>query len=248
MAAGQQKSAQNRHGAAEVDRPGGDPRHHLRKGGQHDPGNFLIGRGPGLELARRKIHPKDTDELRDAPGHIGDGQDRHEARGISYRDPCLLHEFASGRRTRRLTVEVDRAGLAVGQCQNIVHSRESISGDYLIVSASIRDRGDGDCRISYECVPGENVGSWPEFFRTPARAGVSFAIRENEILIVIREKKETVTFADSATAASGNSLTAWTSDPYTVGRVGTSEVGGDWTLPDGSKNAYGPRVGEVYSP
>jgi len=153
-----------------------------------------------------------------------------------------------GRIPKLVEIETDEPGLEVGCLQNIQLTREGLSGDFLIQSLRLSDRGDGLLRCVYDVIEGDKRILWAEHLKGLAKQGYKFETREDEILIQISEQPDTLELTHTGTGASGNSLTNWQNDPGTVALVGRSRVGAQWTLPDDTRRSAGSRVGTVYSP
>jgi hypothetical protein len=100
------------------------------------------------------------------------------------------------------------SGLAAGQLISVENNLHDLSGTYLITSVEYADRSGLDFTYRVTAVDGEAGGGWVEFFRGLALYGRKFTIRENEILLVMRQLAETVTLTDSVsytTAATASS-------------------------------------------
>jgi hypothetical protein len=104
-----------------------------------------------------------------------------------------------GRINRELTFETDKTGLQAGQLIIVdlpIHNVYNAS--FLIYRVSISDyTPDGDLRYNVHAVDGEAMGGWETLFKTLARQGGTFTIRENEVLVKLKTMRDTVGSGDS---------------------------------------------------
>jgi hypothetical protein len=98
-------------------------------------------------------------------------------------------EYAKGRLRRygkidkRVTFTTFKSGLKAGQLLTIDLPSRGLTGQYLIQRVNIDNVSGNVIRYSVEAVDGEVVGGWVNFFRKLVKAGQTFVIRENEILV-----------------------------------------------------------------
>lgn len=109
-----------------------------------------------------------------------------------------LRRFA--RLTRFVEFETDLIGLQAGQLIHIDLPIHNIKTEFLIQSISISDyTPNGDLRYQVSCVDGEAVGGWVQFFKTLMNQGGTFTIRENEVLVKLKNARDTVAARDTLT-------------------------------------------------
>jgi hypothetical protein len=81
-------------------------------------------------------------------------------------------------------------GLKAGQLINIEHTKQNISGSFLI--EKVTSRADGSLMLySIKCLDGNNIGGWENFFKRLVKKQEKLTIRENEIVLKL------LTFKDS---------------------------------------------------
>jgi hypothetical protein len=122
-------------------------------------------------------------------------------------------------------IATSQSGLRAGMIQSINLTREKLSGKYLIVSVETVDPGLAQLRYVYRIVDGEKIESPYKYFQMLATQGRKFVIRDNEVLMLIRQTESDIALTDTLTAVESSSLGSWTQDPYTVGLVGSAVTG-----------------------
>lgn len=132
---------------------------------------------------------------------------------VQERAEALIRKYAEISQT--IEFETDSDGLAAGQLIPVTITLHDIDADYLIKRVSIKDITANILRYQVTALSGEYVGGWVDFFKGLAKAGQSYVIRENEVLLKIRKFTDNLKLADTLTA----------DDYYPVGLVGTSSVG-----------------------
>lgn len=95
----------------------------------------------------------------------------------------LLRRYA--RINKVMTFNTYKPGLRPGQLIHVNLPIHNINESLLISRITITDPGREDGRLLYsvECLSGEAVGGWVQFFKKLVDQGKTFVIRENEILI-----------------------------------------------------------------
>ena len=123
-----------------------------------------------------------------------------EKQEIDNRDAAL--EFA-GAKLRRygqinqvITYKTEKIGLRAGMLQQVQSGIHGINGYYLIESAGIRAIGDGKVEYSIKLISGESVGGWVQFFNDLLKGQRDFVIRENEVIVLLRNFQETIELDD----------------------------------------------------
>lgn len=116
--------------------------------------------------------------------------------------------------------ETDADGLAAGQLLTINITAHNLNGQYLIDSVAAQDKSGIFLRYRVRALSGESLGGWVEFFRKLAAAGKTYVIRENEVLILVRNLTDQVICGDDFTASS-----ATPESRVGYAMVGFSEVG-----------------------
>lgn len=107
-----------------------------------------------------------------------------------------LRKFA--RINRELSFETDRAGLKAGQILHVhLPSHRIEQREYLIDTIAISEYSpDGGLRYQVHAVDGEPVGGWSVLFQTMQKQGVSYSIRENEVLVKLKSTHERTQASD----------------------------------------------------
>lgn len=103
----------------------------------------------------------------------------------------LLRKYAKISKT--LTLDTYTPGLKAGQLITVNLPIHGINNEQMLISkVNISDPGfsDGNLNYSVDCLDGEVVGGWINFFKKIVQQGKTFVIRENEILL------KSVTFKD----------------------------------------------------
>jgi hypothetical protein len=102
--------------------------------------------------------------------------------------------------------ETDTTGLASGQLITISLPAHGLNGQYLIESVRSSDVADatgGFVRYSVRALDGSTLGGWQAFFRRLMSGGQEYVIRENEVLLLIRNVSELIVSVETLTVASG---------------------------------------------
>ena len=99
------------------------------------------------------------------------------------------------------------AGIEPGQLQRIEVAEHDINGDYLIdrVIITLEDNGE-DLRYDITALSGEAFGGWAEFFQRLALHGRRYAIRENEVLVLLRTIEDAFSLSDTVDAVQDTHL------------------------------------------
>lgn len=136
----------------------------------------------------------------------------------------LLRQY--GMPPRTIEYSTDRAGITVGSEQRVTLSEHGIDASYLVESVELIDLGHRNgFRYRVRAVAGNQASAMADFFRRLLDGGRDFAIRENEVLLKVVKKRDEIVFEDTVDAQTGNQLSAWDLDPYTVWIVGLATVG-----------------------
>ena len=133
--------------------------------------------------------------------------------GLDDQDLASLTAGGLLRKLGRIPVTADWAtrvaGLAAGQLIPITVPEHDLSGDWLIDQVRITDQDGKTLQYDVRALDGESLGGWVEFFKKMASTGRGFTIRENEVLLLLRDFSETVTAGSDdvahTTAATGDS-------------------------------------------
>lgn len=98
-----------------------------------------------------------------------------------------------------LVFETDTIGLEVGQIITVTFPAHEISTvEFLIDRITISEPfEDQTLRYFVHCVDGQALGNWTTFFKALATQAITFSIRENEVLIVLKSASDTVTVSES---------------------------------------------------
>lgn len=133
-------------------------------------------------------------EMKARTGDTGLYEDVEENENID--DSDLALEFANSKLQKyakintRVRFETVKKGLQAGQLININLPDYELDDDFLITSVEIRPFNDDFIIYSVECVDGDDVGGWENFFKQLARASKTYVIRENEVLIRLATQAE----------------------------------------------------------
>jgi hypothetical protein len=100
--------------------------------------------------------------------------------------------------------ETDVDGLRAGQLMSITIPEHGISGTYLIENVDFNDLYSDTLRYQVKALSGENIGGWINFFKRMIQQGQKYVIRENEVLIRLRQFSDDLT-AQETFSASDNS-------------------------------------------
>lgn len=105
-------------------------------------------------------------------------------------------------------------GLRSGQLIDINLPDENVNAQFLIDKVTAQD--DQEVIVNYQvtALSGEHLGSWVDFFRRLATYGRPFVLRENEVLLLLRQSTDAINVADSFNTI--DSLDDGSNDPYTV--------------------------------
>lgn len=93
------------------------------------------------------------------------------------------------------TTEYKQAGKLIP----IEVAKLDLDDDYLIESVTISERGN-TFFYNINCLSGESLGSWVEFFRKMRNEGRQFVIKENEVLVLLTNISETWKWTEKLTA------------------------------------------------
>lgn len=141
--------------------------------------------------------PEEINNRQSTEGGTGIYEAIEEKASIDTRDAALDYTNGLLRRYARIgkvvTFNTSQAGLKPGMLLSVTRTDHGVSGQMLISRVTITDPGRADGELSYaiECLDGEAVGGWINFFKKMAQSGKTFVIRENEILVKL------LTFRDS---------------------------------------------------
>jgi hypothetical protein len=140
---------------------------------------------------------------------------------------ALLRRFA--RIPDTVEFECYEPGFQSGQLLQVNLPEFAIQGEFLIDSVEMRWHADGPdgnetYKYSVSATSGEFLGGWADFFRKQASKGRPFVLRENEVILLLRQIAEPLNVTDTATTASP--LGTMDDDPYSVLTVGGQWVGG----------------------
>jgi hypothetical protein len=116
---------------------------------------------------------------------------------------------------QKIKFQTDLDGLEAGQLLSITIPEHSINGTYLISNVVLNDLVSDTLRYSIVALSGENVGGWVNFFEKMISQSQKYVIRENEVLITLRNFKEDLTINETFSASSDTPES----------RVGTALVG-----------------------
>ncbi len=130
---------------------------------------------------------------------------------------ALLRRY--GRISKVIDIETDKAGLFPGQLITITVSDHNLNSQYLIESVETNYIDGVGFRFSVKALSGESFGGWIDFFQKLATAGRRFVIRENEVLILLRQFPEILILIDTLSV---NINTAFSD--VGLAEVGTAEV------------------------
>lgn len=126
-------------------------------------------------------------EMRELTGDSGLYESVEENENIDNADLAL--EFANSKLQKyakintRVRFETVKKGLQAGQLISIIRPDYDLNDEFLITSVTINPFNDDFVTYSIECVDGEDVGGWEQFFKQLAKASKTYVIRENEVLI-----------------------------------------------------------------
>lgn len=120
-------------------------------------------------------------------------------------DKALALLRRHGQIPTEITYETDESGLAAGQLQAITLPDHELSGDWLIETVKASTDPVGRLVYSVKAVSGEAVGGWQAWFRRLRAARETYVVRENEMLIVLRQFSEVIALADAVTTSTSTS-------------------------------------------
>lgn len=106
----------------------------------------------------------------------------------------LLRQF--GKIQYQLDIETDQSGLRSGQLIQVTLPRFGLNAQYLIQRIDFEDFTGTKLRYRVTAVSGEPFGTWQQFFRGLAATGQPFLLRENEVLMLLRNFPETINAAE----------------------------------------------------
>ena len=190
-----------------------------------DPSETVLLSGHTLEVTYQGQVPilvkvEDEDEIADrAAVETGTGVYESVAQDSTINDDEAATDRALGFLTQfgaiPVVVSYETDTYTTSGCiQTISLTDHGLSGGYLIESVDARDRGDGELRYRVKALSGRAVGGWAEFFRSLIAQGKDFVIRENEVLIILRNTRDTVTVSESAVAATSTGDAVWNTDEW----------------------------------
>lgn len=122
-----------------------------------------------------------------------------------------------------VSFQTDQNGLKSGQLLTVELPEFGLNGTFLIDSVDINDIDGLILRHDVIALSGEHLGGWHEFFRKLAEIGREFVIRENELLLLLRQFDETITITDAFNTV--DPLEDFKDDPYSCWLVGSAVVG-----------------------
>ncbi|MCM8901332.1 hypothetical protein KVG29_08875 [Caldicoprobacter algeriensis] len=173
-----------------------------------------------LEVTYRGFYPiivtaeeiTSQEELRAIEGGTGIYEHIENAESIDSYEAAL--EYAQGKLRRyarigtKIEFETHETGLKPGQLINIYLLEHNIADDFLITRVNIRQEYGTKNGVVYsvECVDGEAVGGWANFFKKLTQSGKSFVIRENEVLIKLLTPYDTIVVSPKLVDTMGYNL------------------------------------------
>jgi hypothetical protein len=182
----------------------------------HDDAAAPLAAADVLEVTYQGLYPlvvqaTDSTELDArvaAEGGTGLYEEVDQAANIDTEAAALEYASAKLRRYATLNGEIafmtPTPGLRAGQLLPVNLPEHDVAGDYLITEVTLADGGlgvHGRWEYSVRAVSGEAVGGWIQFFKRLADKGQSYVIRDNEVLVKLRQlKPDVVVLPDSATA------------------------------------------------
>jgi len=86
-----------------------------------------------------------------------------------------------------ISFETDKPGLRAGQLITITLTDENITGQFLIDSVRLSDVRFQIQRFRVRALSGEHLGGWQQFFKKLLTLGNKLVIRDNEVILVLRE-------------------------------------------------------------
>jgi hypothetical protein len=110
---------------------------------------------------------------------------------------ALLRRYGSPPVT--ITFETDTAGLDAGQLLTITLADHGIDDTFLIESISIRARENSDLVYTVSAISTDAYGGWQEYFRRLQASTKTFVIRENEVLLILKNVPDSFAVADDPT-------------------------------------------------
>lgn len=160
----------------------------------------------------------------------------------------LLRRYAD--LPNRVSYWTMESGFASGQVQTVNLPEYELQGEFLITNVTLSFVGYNDDQdevygYNVDAVSGEFLGGWSDFFKRLAKRGRPLSIRENDTVLLIRERVDVISITD--TVGTSAALGAYTTDT-----ASTLIVGGYWV---GRKNVaanfdlstlevmVGPKVG-----
>lgn len=121
-----------------------------------------------------------------------------------------------------VSVTTQRFGLRAGHLIEIVNPGLGIDEQLLIERVQVRHLGALVLEYRIDCISGELLGGWVEFFKRLQEQGVPITVRENEKLVFSRVRKDTVTLSDVLTTSTEPlDLIEFFEDAMTVAQIGT---------------------------
>lgn len=138
----------------------------------------------------------------------------------------LLRRFSDmPNRVRYWTMD---SGFASGQIQTVNLPEHELQGEFLITSVTLGFVGyDDDQNEVYgyniEAVSGEFLGGWSEFFKRLAIRGRPLSIRENDTILIARNRTDVIAITD--TVGTSEALGAYTTDTASILFAGSYWVG-----------------------
>jgi len=137
-----------------------------------------------------------------------DVDDYAEERAVS-----LLRKY--GEIQTRVEFETDTYGLKAGQLISITNTIHNLNETFLISNVYMSDLTQEIMRYQVTALSGEKIGGWVDFFKKMTQQQQQFVIRENEVLLRLRQFKDNLKSVETFSASSAAPLT----------RVGTAIVG-----------------------
>ena len=137
---------------------------------------------------------------------------------VAERTEALLRKY--GVIPETVEFETDTDGLKAGQLISIVITKHNLNASYLIQRVTISDITANILRYQVTALSGENIGGWVDFFKKLAKAGQGYTIRENEVLLKVRNFSDNLRLTDTLTVTSGSPIAI-----VDISLVGYSETG-----------------------
>lgn len=147
-----------------------------------------------------------------------------------------------------LRVAVYRVGLRVGHLQRVTLPAFGLDDDFLVTDLTLSERSRGEWQTVYTASLSGFDGGWPEYFKRVAASNLDYGADTGRIATPFAQVASNFTLEDDGQAAEGDSLGAYTDDPYTVALVGLGVVGTRYQDENGVYHSNASEIGEVPNP